>query len=73
MTEKTRKRRGPSKRPARVHIGMRVPPHVLEFYGGKIWLLRDAIVTYTEEQIANQNPTCQPNHPVSIFPEEQTK
>jgi hypothetical protein len=73
MKEKTRKRRGPSKRPARVHIGMRVPPHVLDFYGGKVWRMRDAIVAYTEEQIANQNPPCQANHPVSIFPKEQTK
>jgi hypothetical protein len=52
---------------------MRVPPHVLDFYGGKVWRMRDAIVAYTEEQIANQNPPSQANHPVSIFPKEQTK
>lgn len=58
MTEKTRRGRGPSKRPARVLVGMRVPPHVLEFYGGKIWMMRDALVAHTEEQIAKQKPTC---------------
>ena len=43
-----RRGRGPGKKPALVHVSLRVPQHVLDYYGGDTRAMRDAWVAYVE-------------------------
>lgn len=43
-----RRGRGLGKRPAMVHVTLRLPQHVVDRYGGDTRAMRDAWVTYVE-------------------------
>lgn len=43
-----RRGRGPGKKPAMVHITIRIPQHVVDHYGGDTRAMRDAWVSYVE-------------------------
>lgn len=52
IEEETKRRtRGPGKRPRKVHISLRVPQHVLDYYGGDRKRLLEDIVLYVESKI----------------------
>jgi hypothetical protein len=43
-----RRTRGLGKKPAKVHVTLRLPQHVIDHYGGDIKAMRDAWVAYVE-------------------------
>jgi hypothetical protein len=45
-----------------VHVTMRVPPHVYEYYNKRIASMRDALVKHTEEQIQWQTHPSEPSN-----------
>ena len=53
MTDEQPKRRtrGPGKRLRKVHTSMRIPQHVLDYYGGDRKRLLEDIVLYVESKI----------------------
>ncbi len=42
------RRRGPGRKPAMVHVTLRLPKHVLDHYDGDTRAMRDAWVRYVE-------------------------
>lgn len=46
---KKRRGRGPGKKPAMQHVTIRIPKHVVEYYGGSLRAMRDAWVRYVED------------------------
>lgn len=55
--DKTRKGRGAGRKPARVHVTLRIPPHVLDYYGGDTLKMREAWVAHVEELILQKTQT----------------
>lgn len=52
IEEETKRRtRGPGKLPRKVHVTMRIPQHVYDYYKGDITRMRDDIVLYVESKI----------------------
>lgn len=43
-----RRTRGPGKKPAKVHVTLRLPKHVVDHYQGDLKLMRDEWVRYVE-------------------------
>ena len=45
------RRRGKGKKPAKVHVTMRVPKHVFEYFEGDKVAMRDVLQEYVEKRI----------------------
>lgn len=46
-----RRGRGKGKKPAKVHVSMRVPQHVFDYFEGDKKAMRDALQEYVSERV----------------------